>query len=775
MKQLRPCRRCLARPAKNQNGSYYCYVCNPGPSGAPPCRKCGSTTDYFTSGLCARCHRFSPKRLDSCLDCLAWGALRRDKWLCQGCLGWHRAGRPVGACTGCHRQVPLDGEGICRLCRRQLLTLPAEQRSDLAAALRHGQQLFLAGMFRDAANRRVRAARPPRPTPPPVPARARRRPPVQLSAFDIAVPARTRPAPRPCKGCGERPVRSAAHRYCHACAPNGPHTPPPCRKCGSSTDYYTAGMCVRCHRHSPIGTDSCTDCLGWGTGRTTNWLCEGCRGWRRRHPRVASCRYCHRHVNLDERDTCRLCRKQASMQPPHADRDLAALTRFGQQLYFAEMFNGLGATKTAQAARRRQRRDRDTPPPVTSYRPATHVQLTAFAARRDYQALTIADVGDPREPLLARYLDEAVTDHAARHGWKPGVTQRARRGMRILLALQDTPGAALKASDVIGLSRIDVNVRCVLDVLTATGLLIDDRTPSALAWFTNTTDGLPEQMLTELKFWFDIQLLGSFTPPRSHPRQPRTAISRLRWALPALHALAAAGHHSLREVSRSDVLTALPPTGLARITTGHGLRSIFKVLKGHKKIFVDPTTRIRLEAVPSRVPLPAAISDIRAALNATDPLTAAVAALIAFHGLQAREVPAIKLTDLRDHRLHLAGRVIPLAEPVRERLDRWLDQRAARWPNTINDHLFIHQHCATGTTPGSADWLTRRMGMSAQQLREDRILHEAHATGGDIRRLCDLFGLSVSGAARYAATVDGSDLADRHAGQRVSSPTHAPP
>jgi len=50
--------------------------------------------------------------------------------------------------------------------------------------------------------------------------------------------------------------------------------------------------------------------------------------------------------------------------------------------------------------------------------------------------------------------------------------------------------------------------------------------------------------------------------------------------------------------------------------------------------------------------------------------------------------------------------------------------------------------------------------MSAQAIREDRILHEAHATRGDIRRLCDLFGLSVSGAERYTATVDHIDLVE---------------
>ncbi len=41
---------------------------------------------------------------------------------------------------------------------------------------------------------------------------------------------------------------------------------------------------------------------------------------------------------------------------------------------------------------------------------------------------------------------------------------------------------------------------------------------------------------------------------------------------------------------------------------------------------------------------------------------------------------------------------------------------------------------------------------------EDRILSEIHATGGDIRRICDLFGLSIVGAARYLQTVEHTDF-----------------
>lgn len=43
---------------------------------------------------------------------------------------------------------------------------------------------------------------------------------------------------------------------------------------------------------------------------------------------------------------------------------------------------------------------------------------------------------------------------------------------------------------------------------------------------------------------------------------------------------------------------------------------------------------------------------------------------------------------------------------------------------------------------------------------QDRILDEAHASGGDVRALCDLFGLSIAGAYRYTLTVDQPRISD---------------
>lgn len=139
------------------------------------------------------------------------------------------------------------------------------------------------------------------------------------------------------------------------------------------------------------------------------------------------------------------------------------------------------------------------------------------------------------------------------------------------------------------------------------------------------------------------------------------------------------------------------------------------------------------------------------------PGTGPLAALIAFHGPRNAELRNLQLTDIRDGRLFLPGTTVVLAAPVRDRLAAWLAERARRWPNTANPHLFINFYTALRTCPVSRPWVSTTLETSAQAIREDRILHEALASGGDIRRLCDLFGLTVGGAERYAHTTDQPD------------------
>jgi hypothetical protein len=200
------------------------------------------------------------------------------------------------------------------------------------------------------------------------------------------------------------------------------------------------------------------------------------------------------------------------------------------------------------------------------------------------------------------------------------------------------------------------------------------------------------------------------------------------------------------------------PEGRPRYERGSSLASIFRVLKGHRIVFRDPTLHVRLGASHERLPEPADFEVIREALNSPDPTRAALAALLAFHALTPGQLRRLKLTDLRDRRLHVDGRVIPIAEPVMTRLAAYLDHRTATWPNTANPHLFIHMRTALQLDPVGGRWLGLQLGTAARGIRADRIIHEVLATGGDLKRICVLFGLTAEGAAVYTAVLNHADL-----------------
>ena len=114
-------------------------------------------------------------------------------------------------------------------------------------------------------------------------------------------------------------------------------------------------------------------------------------------------------------------------------------------------------------------------------------------------------------------------------------------------------------------------------------------------------------------------------------------------------------------------------------------------------------------------------------------------------------------TDIADGRLTIADRTIPLAGPVLPRLAAWLDHRALTWPATINPHLFINRRTGPRLTQVSRSFPLSHVSLAVRTLREDRILDEVRATGGDIRRICELFNIGVEAAMRYTATLDHTD------------------
>ncbi len=558
-----------------------------------------------------------------------------------------------------------------------------------------------------------------------------------------------------CTVCATAPVAMRAVPFCFTCWPGGPVTPPPCLRCGSDRLYYSGGLCAYCHPRATPPVDACPDCLAWGTTRNLAWLCKGCKNWRRNYPNDGPCRTCDRSLPVSDQGSCRLCHKQAShARDANTRLDLVGANRHGQQLFIADLFQA-GTSTT------RPRPAHQPPAPVAATpTPATHQQLALFRTRHDLAAAGRSGLHLHADPEHATAL-EALTHHlASTRGWSNRQVRDTIFGVRIVLGLQPHGQAPVRASEVDCLKNIDLPVWTAMEVFTTAGLLIEDRTTTIDAWFAHHTRGLPEPMLRELTTWFEVMKNGSRTAPRRRPRSPFTIHLHLGWALPTLQAWAAAGHTSLREITKNHVLDALPASGNPRSTTGQGLKSVFRLLKGRKILFTDPTARIRTGEHESRQPLPLDLLAVRTALNSPEPARACVVALIAFHGLRPGHLQRLRLTDIHDGRATVDGRLIPLAEPVRERLATYLTHRNTRWPRTTNPHLFIHYRTAGKDTPVGHRWLrlTVGEGLTPTGLREDRILSEVHATGGDARALTDLFGLSINASARYTATLEHPDL-----------------
>lgn len=581
--------------------------------------------------------------------------------------------------------------------------------------------------------------------------------------------------PATCTACGVAPVAMRGAPYCFACWPGRPHTPPPCWRCGATSGYHSDGLCVRCHHYGDPHPDSCTDCYAWGVFRNADRLCVGCHLWRRRRPVPGPCDICHRMVALSE-GVCRLCRRQGTLaRPVDGLLNLEAANRHGQQLFIADLFHRHGTTAQRRAQTPEAAQWSPTQP---APRPLAHTQLLLFDMLRDLRAGRAGGFPAPADPVLAAYLDQQVLGHAQRHGWSDSTTDSTRRGMRLLLGLQDTPGARIKISDARLLYQIRQHSRPALDVLAAADMVHDDCIPPVVTWFTDRAADLPEPMRTELHQWFDVMHHGSRTPPRRKPKSRNTIRHQYSAAMPMLHTWVEAGHRTLRGITRDDILLALPTAAGPRVKAVTAMRSIFSILKSRKTIFINPATHLHAGPGVTNQPLPADLDRMRECLNSDDLLQAALTALIAFHALQAAQIRHLKTTDLQDGRLHLEDRVIVLATPVKVRIAAWLDHRNQRWPRTANPHLFLTRRSANQTTPMSACTIGRRIGMSAQRIREDRILDEAQATAGDARRLCDLFGLSISGAQRYTDTLDHPGITEYEhravPNTPASSRTHPP-
>jgi hypothetical protein len=570
-----------------------------------------------------------------------------------------------------------------------------------------------------------------------------------------------------CQACGRKPQSYHGRRWCYDCKPGTKGRPLPCRRCGAAGDYWSAGLCRRCHQYAPQLPDSCRDCLAWGATRTLKWLCAACIGWRYLHPGSGECISCHRDLAINEHKACRLCWFQTVYQMQVGlPRDVLSANQRGQQLWFANMSSPRNGYRAHPRRDYRRLRDQVRPPEEdTAEEPAARrahhdrAQLDLFAYDRIEDPARRFGFGEPPSSRFAALLDQQVLDHAQQYGWTQAQSTRTRITLRVLQARHRIQAPPIKASDVLELATHGLRIRLALAVLAVNGLLLDDRVPAVQTWFPRQLAGLPEPMAGELRTWFEILHHGSTTPPRSRARHDVTIKTRTLWALPTLRAWADAGHRSLREITRKEILAVLPAEGTPRVKLGTALRSIFTTLKQHRVLFVNPMARMRIGNLERRVPMPIDTARIRAALDSHDPTTAAITALIGIHGLRPREACALLLVDVRDHRIVLSDRTILLAPATKARLDSYLAYRQQQWPGSINPHFLIHTRSAATLEQVRVPWLTLKLAMPAHALRQDRILAEVHA-GGDERRICDFFGVTIATAEYYASTSNHPDLDD---------------
>jgi hypothetical protein len=441
------------------------------------------------------------------------------------------------------------------------------------------------------------------------------------------------------------------------------------------------------------------------------------------------------------------------LQQPGRALDLSRANRCGQQLFFANIGNHKPSAPRLKLEPR--------PADGKDFTPLAWHQMALFEVDADPEVVRARALAADQD--LLRYCKGIVRDHAAHHGWSKRQRDAVVHSLRLLQVLEGTPGAKIRASDVLQLPRFGGSVVSTLDVLAAAGLLIDDRPSLIERYFAGKTATLPAQIRAELETWLEVMLEGSTKPPRRHARLPQTTRIHILGVAPIVQAWAAAGHQSLAEITSDEVRASLPANGSRRIWAEYGLKSLFTVLKARKLIFMNPTRGIGTTPVSRSVPLPLDTAAIRTALNSPDPAIALAVALVAFHAVTSRELQELKLTDIVDGRLTLRGRVIPLADPVRVRLTAWLDHRGCTWPGSINPHLFVSRRSAPRFVPVGRQFPWHNTRLRPQALREDRILQEIIATGGDVRRICDLFDLSINAALRYSATLGHPDLAEGHA------------
>jgi len=525
--------------------------------------------------------------------------------------------------------------------------------------------------------------------------------------------------------------------------------------------------------------NSCAECLAWGWTYAQG-VCLACYNFAARNPVTSDCAGCGRRLPL-KKGYCRLCWCQALEDRAALASDARSAVVIApwlpgvrhHQLFFADM-NRRRARPRAMARRRGVKgRPRKPPPPAAIEPRPAGVQPALFDVlprAYGFGRIDLRAGPPPGNPWLGWALHLAHV-MAETRGFDASVHRELNRNL-VMLLVGYAEGDIIRVSDFRDvLSRRGASQAHAIEILTAMGIVADDRSPTFDTWLSTKLDGLVPAIAAQVSRWVVVLRDGG---PRRRPRKPGTAATYLNTVRPALLTWSQAYDH-LREVTRDDVLAYLSGLrGDPRITALVALRSLFTWAKRDGVIFANPASRIRIGARTLPIWQPLTADEITSAVQAaTTPQARLCVALAAIHAARPGQIRALQLTDvdLGDRRITIAGRPRPLDDLTRRLLTEWLDYRRARWPRTANPHLLISQHSALGLGPVSAPWIRDLRGLPAtlDRLRIDRQLEEALACDGDPLHVAAVFGIDTSTAIRYATNARQL-LEHGHAARLSASP-----
>ncbi|WP_433195750.1 hypothetical protein ACQP1G_42280 [Nocardia sp. CA-107356] len=526
---------------------------------------------------------------------------------------------------------------------------------------------------------------------------------------------------------------------------------------------------------------SCADCLAWGLTYARG-MCMACDNFASRQYRhlVGDCGACRRWVPL-KNGYCRLCWCQAKLDralvTDHLNEPLAPYlphVRY-HQLFLADLYNRRARPPVPAMPRLTGRAHT----PLVAHDPrGDGAQLALFTdLPRTYRprSIDLRSVAVPDNPWLAWGLHLAHVLGETR-GFGPSVRSRINRHLVTLLATHHD-GDTVRVSEFAHvLHRHGGGVNHVIDILSAMGVLVDDRPNVFDTWLAAKREGLAPAIADHLDGWARVLRDGG---PRRHPRQHGTIVGYVLAVRPALLSWSERYDH-LREVTRADVLAYLDTLrGTTREHTLGALRSLFGWAKSEAAIFANPCARMKMPKAPSRIWQPLTGAEIAATIEAADTPQAKVClVLAAVHAARYGHIRALQLddVDLGNRQIVLAGRLRHLDELTYRVLAGWLDHRQRRWPHTANPHLLLSPESALRHGPVSAPYILNLRGLPAnlERLRIDRQLEEALACGGDPLHLAAVFDIDTSTAIRYATNARRL-LHDTHAAVSPGcSPTQVP-